>query len=100
MSSCFTNVLLLAIGASYVIDDIGRGVCEVISDLNESLATFLKASTFESFMQWTDMFVFSWLLLIDVICDQSLQNIAWNLFVKSGQVGIDRHQAFFVIHSF
>ena len=46
------------------------------------------------------MFVFSWLLLIDVISDQSLQNIAWNLFVKSGQVGIDRHQAFFVIHSF
>ena len=46
------------------------------------------------------MFVFSWLLLIDVICDQSLQNIAWNLFVKSGQVGIDRHQAFFIIHSF
>ena len=60
----------------------------------------MKASTFESFMQWTDMFVFSWLSLIDVICDQSLKDAAWNLFVKSGQVGIDRHQAFFVIHSF
>ena len=46
------------------------------------------------------MFVFCWLSLIDVICDQSLKNIAWNLFVKSGQVGIDRRQAFFVIHSF
>ena len=41
-----------------------------------------------------------WLSLIDVICDQSLKDAAWNLFVKSGQVGIDRHQAFFVIHSF
>ena len=41
-----------------------------------------------------------WLSLIDVICDWSLKDAAWNLFVKSGQVGIDRHQAFFVIHSF
>ena len=60
----------------------------------------MKASTFEIVMQWTDMFVFSWLSIIDVICDQSLKDTAWNLFVKSGQVGIDRHQAFFVIHSF
>ena len=43
------------------------------------------------------MFVFSWLSLID---DWSVKDAAWNLFVKSGQVGIDRHQAFFVIHSF
>ena len=46
------------------------------------------------------MFVFSWLSLIDVICDRSLKDAAWNLFVKSGQIGIVRHKPFFVIHSF
>ena len=33
-SSCFTNVYLFAISASYAVDDIDGGVREVISDLN------------------------------------------------------------------
>ena len=93
--SCFTNVLLLAISASYAIDDIGAGVREVISDLNEALGP-----RHESKHKFHAIDRHVWLSLIDVICDWSLKDAAWNLFVKSGQVGIDRHQAFFVIHSF
>ena len=33
-SSCFTNVKLFAISASYTVDNFGGGVREVISDLN------------------------------------------------------------------
>ena len=36
-SSCFTNVQLFAISASYAAVDIGGGAREVISDLNGSL---------------------------------------------------------------
>ena len=31
---CFANVYVLAISASYAIDDVGGGAREVISDLN------------------------------------------------------------------
>ena len=36
-SSCFADVYLFAISASYAIDDVGGGAREVISDLNGSL---------------------------------------------------------------
>ena len=38
-SSCFTNVKLFAISASYAADDIGGGAREVIGDLNDRLGS-------------------------------------------------------------
>ena len=38
-SSCFADVYLFAISASYAIDDVGGGAREVISDLNGSLGS-------------------------------------------------------------
>ena len=35
-SSCFTNVYLFEVSASYATDNIGRGAREVISNLNRS----------------------------------------------------------------
>ena len=38
-SSCFTNVKIFAISASYAVNDIGGGARKVISDLNGSLGS-------------------------------------------------------------
>ena len=40
-SSCFTNVKLFAISASYAVDNIGESTSEVISDLYVSLGSRL-----------------------------------------------------------